>query len=295
MSVRPRVFENPRNLIWPLVVAAILVAGLVARTGLTGGEIELPGWLIRLRGIPVTLYLSHPVESYLVPVTRILSEGQATPTEVIRSLSTEEWDSLGLSSPLTDGAVVQNLSQEGGVVRLELAYDPQRPLPAVALAQSLGTLPEVNFVEIAMNGVPRNSDDRLLYFAAGELLVAESIVAQSPEEALSAYLRGPSVDSLMGLPEDVRLLDYRLTPTNGLLSVNLTYTPSVRELALEQPDSIRRVLVGLIATLTAFEEVEAVRLDFEGHTRLGLGQCSDLLRAPQIQPQVLNDERVLGG
>jgi hypothetical protein len=278
-----------------MVVAAILVAGLVARTGLTGGEIELPGWLIRLRGTPVTLYLSHPVESYLVPITRILSEAQATPAEVIESLSTEEWGSLGLSNPLTDGAAIQNLSQEGGVVQLDLAYDRQRPLAAVALAQSLGTLPEVSFVDIAMDGVRRTSDDRLLYFAAGELLVAEPIAAQSPEEALTAYLRGPSADTLMGLPDDVRLLDYQFNPTNGLISINLTYTQSVRELALEQPDAIRRVLVGLIATLTAFEEVEAVRLDFEGHTRLGLGQCSDLLRAPQIQPQVLNDERLLGG
>jgi hypothetical protein len=40
--------------------------------------------------------------------------------------------------------------------------------------------------------------------------------------------------------------------------------------------------------------VQAVRIDFEGRTRLGLGQCSDLLRVPQPRPELLNDERLLG-
>jgi hypothetical protein len=40
--------------------------------------------------------------------------------------------------------------------------------------------------------------------------------------------------------------------------------------------------------------VRKVQIDFEGQTRLGLGQCSDLLRIPQPRPQLLNDERLLG-
>jgi hypothetical protein len=67
----------------------------------------------------------------------------------------------------------------------------------------------------------------------------------------------------------------------------------VRTLALEQPDRMRLSLLGLIATLTEFPSVRAVRLDFEGQTRLGLGQCSDLLGAPQPRPALLNDERLL--
>ncbi len=53
------------------------------------------------------------------------------------------------------------------------------------------------------------------------------------------------------------------------------------------------VLLGLITSLTEFSPVRTVRLDFEGRTRLGLGQCGDLLRTPQPRPESLNDERLL--
>ena len=66
-----------------------------------------------------------------------------------------------------------------------------------------------------------------------------------------------------------------------------------RELALDNPARMRTVLLGLIASLTEFPEVRAVRLDFGGHTRLGLGECSDLLGTPQPRPELLNDERFL--
>ncbi len=45
--------------------------------------------------------------------------------------------------------------------------------------------------------------------------------------------------------------------------------------------------------MVGFPEVEAVRLDFESHNALGLGQCADLLRTPQAWPDILNDERIL--
>jgi hypothetical protein len=64
-------------------------------------------------------------------------------------------------------------------------------------------------------------------------------------------------------------------------------------LALDKPERMRLVLLGLIATLTEFPVVRTVQIDFQGQTRLGLGQCSDLLRTPQPRPQLLNDERLL--
>ena len=90
------------------------------------------------------------------------------------------------------------------------------------------------------------------------------------------------------------MLQYDYDPSEALLSLNFTYTPSLHELALEKPERIRLALLGLIVSLTEFSEVRAVQLDFEGHTRLGLGQCSDLLRTPQPRPELLNDERLLG-
>jgi Sporulation and spore germination len=99
---------------------------------------------------------------------------------------------------------------------------------------------------------------------------------------------------MTGLPSDVRLLNYGYDPADHSVALNFSYKPSVRTLALETPDKMRFVLLGLIASLTEFPEVEAVQLDFEGRTRLGVGQCSDLLRTRQTRPELLNDERLLG-
>jgi hypothetical protein len=110
---------------------------------------------------------------------------------------------------------------------------------------------------------------------------------------LQQYLEGAPEPELTGLPPDVQLLAYDYTQADGLLSLKLTYTASVREIALERPDRMRFLLLGLIASLTEFSEVRAVQLDFGGQTRLGLGECSDLLGTPQPRPTLLNDERLL--
>jgi hypothetical protein len=91
----------------------------------------------------------------------------------------------------------------------------------------------------------------------------------------------------------VKLLSYEHDPQEGSLSLDFSYTPSVRALAIERPDRMRTLLLGLITSLTEFPGVRTVRLDFEGQTRLGLGQCSDLLRSWQPRPALLNDERLL--
>ena len=114
------------------------------------------------------------------------------------------------------------------------------------------------------------------------------------DDAVAAYLNGPGDGALTGIPRDVRLLKYDYSKEDGLASLDFSYTESVRTLALEKPDIMRSVLLGVIASLTEYAEVRAVRIDFDGHSRLGLGECSDLLRTPQRRPRLLNDERLLG-
>ena len=104
---------------------------------------------------------------------------------------------------------------------------------------------------------------------------------------------GPPSPEIAGLPPDVRLLAYEYNSARRVLSLKFSYTPSLRALAMDRPDRMRTVLIGLIASLTEFPEVRAIQLDFGGQTRLGLGQCSDLLRTPQTRPALLNDERLL--
>lgn len=124
-------------------------------------------------------------------------------------------------------------------------------------------------------------------------LVASPAPATEPRAALAAYLSGPPAAELTGVPSDVRLLAYDFDAATGVLSLGFTYTPSMRTLALERPDRMRFLLLGLIASLTEFPEVRAVQLDFGGQGRLGLGECSDLLRTSQPRPALLNDERLL--
>jgi hypothetical protein len=122
--------------------------------------------------------------------------------------------------------------------------------------------------------------------------VAVPTTARSPREALAAYLEAPPSPELRGLP-GLRLAGHEYDAGDGVLSLSFAYTPEIREMALDNPSRMRTVLLGLIATLTEFPEVKFVRLDFGGQSRLGLGECSDLLGAPQARPALLNDERLL--
>jgi hypothetical protein len=266
-SARRRTPQIP----WALLAAITAVAvGLLARASLTGAE--APGgrraWLPWGAAPGVTLYYPHTSGRYLVPVTTSIAGDLASPETFADALASEPPAGLGLHSAL--GAT---------------------PLAREARAQTLAAWPEAEAAAVAGASAPAPS--RLLYFVAGEQIVAVPSDAAGPREALEAYLVGPADAGLVGLPADMQLLGYEHDTRNGLLRVNLGYSPAVRALATEQPETMRRVLLGLIATLTAFPEVQAVMLDFEGRARLGVGQCAELLRTPQRRPELLNDGRLL--
>lgn len=256
---------------WGLLVAAAAVAvGLLAR--IIPGAAEAPGglarWLPWGAAPTVTLYYPDASGHYLVPITTAVEGNLADPATLLGALAAEPPAGLGLLDARTDA-----------------------PLAREARAQALAAWPEVAAVEEMDRGT--GAPSRLLHFVAGELIVAVPSAAATPREALEAYLAGPGDADLVGLPGDVRLIGYEHDARNGLLRVNLSYSPAVRTLATEHPETMRRVLLGLIATLTSYPEVQAVMLDFEGRARLGVGQCAELLRTPQRRPDVLNDARLL--
>jgi spore germination protein GerM len=172
----------------------------------------------------------------------------------------------------------------------------QFDLAKAAILETMTALPGVSSVALSVEGKPLTTSSArmpLLYYGSANGLVALPVSTSGPRATLNAYLSGPDDPELTGFPADVRLLDYDYDGGNQFLSLNFTYTPSIRTLALDKPERMRVVLLGLITTLTEFPEVRTVQLDFQGQTRLGLGQCSDLLRTPQPRPQLLNDERLL--
>jgi spore germination protein GerM len=247
----------------------------------------------------VTLYFTDG--HLLVPVSRRMPAGGDLPRATLQALIAGPRPGTNLMNPIPLGAEIRSIKVTDKVANVDLsaAFRDGRDMQAAeaAIVETLTELPGITSVVLNVEGKPLPEPQRrtpLLYYASANGLVAIPSDAADPRSALAAYLSGPSSAEFTGLPADVRILKYDYNPADGLLSLNFKYTPSLHELALEKPERIRLALLGLIATLTEFPEVRSVQLDFEGHTRLGLGQCSDLLRTPQPRPELLNDERLLG-
>ena len=248
----------------------------------------------------VTVYFTDG--RFIVPVSRRMARNGDLPRATLHALLAGPAAGSGLKNPVPRGVEVRSFELREGVARIDLSSavfeDPiQARAAETAIIETMTALPDVTSVSLSVDGKSVVDSARrtpLLYYASVNGLVAVPISATTPRAALATYLFGPPGPGLTGLPSDVRLLTYEHDPADGVLSLNFSYTPSVRTLALEQPERMRLVLLGLIAGLTELPSVRAVRLDFEGQTRLGLGQCSDLLRTTQPRPELLNDERLLG-
>lgn len=246
----------------------------------------------------VTVYYADG--RYLFPLSRRLAPGAELPQAAVEALLAGPPAGSPLTSALPPRLGLRTLDVVGGVAHLRLSGPVQAlreaPLGVPAIVATLTRVPGITGVALTVDGVAVTEPSArtpLLYYPSPRGLVALPTAAPDPRAALEAFLAGPSSPELTRLPADARLLGYDFDGTEGILSLRFAYTPSVRALALDRPDRMRFLLLGLIATLTGYEEVQAVQLDFGGQSRLGLGECSDLLRTPQPRPSLLNDERLL--
>ncbi len=253
----------------------------------------------------VTLYFADG--GLFVPVSRRAPASDDLIRTALDNLLSGPPANSGLTGVIPNGVRVLSITVSGGVARIDLSAEflagQANASPANAssaansIVETLTSFPGVHSVALSVEGRslgPERQHEPLLYFTSARGLVAVPDPATNPRDAISHFLNGPPSANLTGLPSDVRLLRYEYAPAERLVALDFTYTPSVRTLALETPERVRFVLLGLIASLTEFPEVEAVQLDFEGRTRLGVGQCSDLLRTRQRRPELFNDERLLG-
>jgi spore germination protein GerM len=248
----------------------------------------------------VTLYFTDG--PFLFPVSRRVPLTAETPLLVLNALLTGPAADMELRNPIPAGVEIRSFRVSDGTAHIDLssafsAKGVDRRNAEMIILETMTALPGITSIVLSVEGKALIHPQKrvpLLYYASSKGLVAAPVPAGSPREALASYLSGPPDPDLTGLPRDVRLLGYDYDPAEGLLSLNFTYTPSLRELALDRPAHLRLAMLGLITSLTEFPEVRFVRLDFEGQTRLGLGQCSDLLRTRQPRPALLNDERLIG-
>lgn len=289
-----------KNISIILVAAAAFGAGLWLRT-LQPERVATDGsaWRPWAASTMVTLYFSDG--EFFFPVSRRMTANDELPRVTLEALLAGPVATTGLKNWIPPGVEIRSFDLSEGVAQIDLSAamltdQTDRDAAETALVETMTSLPDVSSVALSVEGKPLGQAARrtpLLYYASANGLVAVPVTATSPRAALDMYLSGRPQKNLTALPPDVRLLMYDYNATDGLLSLEFTYTPSVRALAVDQPQRMRTVLLGLIVSLTEFPEVHTVRLDFEGQTRLGFGQCSDLLRTPQPRPRLLNDERLL--
>jgi hypothetical protein len=284
-----------------VLVVGALVVGLVGR-GLVseGSDSILVRWLPWLNRTSVTLFYGDASGDYLVPVSRAVSRDDARPEVLVRTLLDGPAADAGLVSLIPEGTVVDSVVLEDGTLHVGLSgtyHLGAFGLTHESLFQSMRSWPDVEEVEITVDGLPLEieSTGHLIYFydESRDMLIARPTALERPGDVLAEYLAGPGDPRLAGLPSDIESIGVELG-SNDLLRLRFTFRDSLRNYAIDHPDSVRRVLEGIIATFTTgFPEIGGVLLDFEGHNALGLGQCANLLNTAQYQPEVLNDERIL--
>ena len=264
------------------------------------GAVGAAGWWPWPTTTMATLYFTDG--RFLFPVSRRMPTNDELPRAALQALLAGPSARSGLRGPIPPGVEIRSFQLANGVARINLSaafLGEHGDMQAAerALVETMTALPGVTSVALSVEGkslAESAAREPLLYYASANGLVAVPASVTDPRAALAKYLADPPDPDLTSLPPDVRLLTYEYDPADGLLSLNFTYTPSLHALALGKPERTRLLLLGLIAGLTEFRQVRAVQLDFEGRSRLGLGQCSDLLRTPQPRPALLNDERLLG-
>lgn len=277
---------------------SLLVLGLVA---IGGGVrwLELPVSTMRPpwgRSVVVTAYLTDGRLVY--PVARTV-DGDAPLPGALNALVQGTRRPGRLRSVVPPGVRVDGAEMAGRRVVVRLSGAGDVVLSPVAVDAFVATAIDASGADTASvhyNGHPVAIDvsrPAMLYFASPGGLVAVSGTHRTARAALEAYLTSPLPETAVRLPADVAVRDVTFDADTGLVTLGFSFPESLHALAVESPAAARTVLLGLIATLTDVPGVRVVRLDFDGRARLGLGQCSDLLRTPQPRPRVLNDERVL--
>lgn len=284
------------------VVGLVLILGLFGRMLVADGVANsfLADWLPWLSGTDVLVFYGDTDGEHLVPVSHNLSGDEENVTALATTLLAGPAAETGLVDLMPPGTSVRSVEHDESVVIVDLSaefLDDPHPLARYALVQTLASWPDVEVVTLSVEGEELNPvPGRLLFFydAARDMLVAEPTPATTGRDILAQYLLGPSDSRLIGVPADVDVLQFESAPGSGLIKLNFRYTDSLRDMATQDGDAMRRVLEGLIATLTVGSpDTHFAYLDFEGHATLGLGQCANLLRTVQPLPEVLNDERLI--
>lgn len=316
-ATNPAPAQPKRRLAWLMGSVLVLLTGAILRSFADQPVVaDLRAWLPWFNQPTVTLYFPDRSNKLLIPVTRPVASAEDLPQVALDELRRGPQADSPLQSALPADLTVTLTTVAAGVAYVDLAGAAVSALDEQATAvvtqsleQTLLALPQLDQVVFTVGGRPWTAltdaqaeatarQDALFYYVYGAYLAPVTVAMQGEgdllQQVVQAYLQGPPAEQpLTGLPPDTRLLALTFNQENGLVYVNFSYTQAVRNLALADPNRMRLLLTALIYTLTEQPGVKAVMLDFEGQSQLGLGQCSSLLRTPQLRPAILNDERAI--
>lgn len=275
-----------------VVLGLLAVGGALRWVPLPAGAVSWP-WD---RGTIVSTYLTDGSLTY--PVARSVATEGALP-QALGMLIEGPTRPGRLRSVVPVGVRLDGAQAQGDHVVVRLVSDTDVPLSPAAVAAVAATAIDASgatTASVTYNGRPvatRIPRPPMLYFASPGGLVVVRGDHRTVREALEAYRSSALPESARRLPGDVQVRGVSIDEDAGLVTLRFSFPESLHTLAVESPSLARTVLLGLIATVTDVPGIRAAQLDFDGRARLGLGQCSDLLRTPQARPRVLNDERVL--
>src|SRR5712691_1462369 len=184
----------------------------------------------------VTLYFSDGRS--FVPVSRRMTRNLDLPRATLQALLDGPASRTGLQNPVPRGVEVRSFAIREGVAHIDLSSafqgDPAGTRAAeTAIVETMTAIAGVWSVSLSIDGrslVDSATRVPLLYYASATGLVGVPVSATTPRAAVATYLAGPTDRSLTGLPADVRLLNYAHDPADGSLSLDFSYTPSVRTL-----------------------------------------------------------------
>ncbi|QIB64987.1 GerMN domain-containing protein [Kineobactrum salinum] len=292
-----------------IAIATLLVLGILLRVAAAQPDIKswIDNRLLTFQRMTVTVYYPDG-HGRLIPLSSTLPGNVDGPREIFHKLQNPPiHPARTLQSPLPAGTVMISDLRDDGTLTVNLSLPTGSDSKALssdslfALKASMLSLPQIKRVKFELHTPPiavaAEEDDRqvvYLYNFAHQQIETVMVPTSGPSTTLQAFLDLGAQSDSQGFPSDVTVSNYRYTPLDRALNVDFSYTPSLRQLALDNPNSIRGLLVGLIATLTQFNQIQQVTLTFGQHTKLGAGQCATLIGTPQPQPLILNEAQHYG-
>lgn len=293
-----------RTAVGVLATVVLIMAGVLLRGWLVPahrGDLapEAHNWRLRLPWAPgeqVRLAFPTPNGSLWVSVRR--SVPTATPLAALRELAAGPPPGAGLAAVLPAGAVVADVTADGGVATIHLTSwepapdDPAATAALAAMARTLaGQFPLTELRAVTASGrilgpvALAAPDSHVTYLWHGRPVPVTAALPDGPDrpaEAVRRLLAGPAPAGVEGRPDGVSLLNVAVRGDVALVSLDLSPAGTHELIAgrwLFAPHAM-----AIVYTLTDLPGIRRVQFDFPNLPPAARRQCRTPLGVPLVRP-----------